>query len=86
MLSRYEYEADRPDVLFAGIAFDKLPNIQAWVQRIAERPAVKRGLAVPAPDGNPVKLAAFAAGDRSEAFVKEKFEAALKTRESVGAA
>jgi GSH-dependent disulfide-bond oxidoreductase len=33
---------------WAGVAVDDLPNVTAWLKRIRERPAVQRGLAVPA--------------------------------------
>jgi glutathione S-transferase len=32
---------------WAGVAIDDLPNLAAWRERIRERPAVQRGLAVP---------------------------------------
>lgn len=32
---------------WAGVAIDDLPNLVAWRERIRERPAVQRGLAVP---------------------------------------
>jgi len=34
---------------FAGITLDDLPHVQAWMKRIEERPAVKRGIDVPEP-------------------------------------
>ena len=37
----------------AGIEIDDMPHLQAWMKRIEERPAVKKGLDVP--DKNPVK-------------------------------
>lgn len=37
----------------AGIEIDDMPHLQAWMKRIEERPAVKKGLDVP--DTNPVK-------------------------------
>ncbi|KAL0028543.1 hypothetical protein WJX79_000507 [Trebouxia sp. C0005] len=33
----------------AGISLDDLPHVQAWMQRIEERPAVRRGIDVPEP-------------------------------------
>lgn len=33
----------------AGITLDDLPHVQAWMKRIEERPAVKRGIDVPEP-------------------------------------
>jgi GSH-dependent disulfide-bond oxidoreductase len=33
---------------WAGVEIDDLPNVQAWLQRVGERPAVQRGVAVPA--------------------------------------
>ena len=33
----------------AGISIDDLPNVKAWMQRIEERPAVKRGIDTPEP-------------------------------------
>ena len=33
----------------AGIALDGMPSLQAWLARIAARPAVQRGLDVPDP-------------------------------------
>lgn len=32
---------------WAGVAVDDLPNVQAWLKRLRERPAVQKGLAVP---------------------------------------
>lgn len=32
---------------WAGVAIDDLPNLRGWLDRIRERPAVQRGLAVP---------------------------------------
>ena len=32
---------------WAGVEVDDLPNVQAWLARIGERPAVQRGVAVP---------------------------------------
>jgi glutathione S-transferase len=32
---------------WSGVAIDDLPNLSAWRNRIRERPAVQRGLAVP---------------------------------------
>jgi GST-like protein len=34
---------------WAGVEIDDLPNLKAWIERIAERPAVQRGVAVPVP-------------------------------------
>jgi GSH-dependent disulfide-bond oxidoreductase len=34
---------------WAGIEIDDLPNVKAWIDRIAARPAVQRGIAVPQP-------------------------------------
>jgi GST-like protein len=34
---------------WAGIEIDDLPRVKAWIDRIAERPAVQRGIAVPMP-------------------------------------
>lgn len=33
---------------WAGVEIDELPNVRAWLERIRPRPAVQRGLAVPA--------------------------------------
>ncbi|KAI0120507.1 glutathione S-transferase [Hypoxylon sp. NC0597] len=33
--------------VFSGIDLDMFPNVQKWLERINERPAVKKGLAVP---------------------------------------
>jgi GST-like protein len=33
---------------WAGVEIDDLPNVQAWLKRVGERPAVQRGVAVPA--------------------------------------
>lgn len=33
----------------AGVTLDDLPHVQAWMKRIEERPAVKRGIDVPEP-------------------------------------
>ncbi len=33
----------------AGITLDDLPHVQAWMKRIEERPAVRRGIDVPEP-------------------------------------
>lgn len=35
---------------WAGVDLEGLPGVQAWLQRIGERPAVQRGLKVPAHD------------------------------------
>ena len=32
---------------WAGVEVDDLPNVQAWLNRVGERPAVQRGVAVP---------------------------------------
>ena len=32
---------------FSGVDLDQFPNLKKWWQRISERPAVQRGLAVP---------------------------------------
>jgi GSH-dependent disulfide-bond oxidoreductase len=32
---------------WSGVAIDELPNLQAWVERIAARPAAQRGIEVP---------------------------------------
>ncbi len=32
---------------WAGVSVDDLPNVQAWLARVGERPAVQRGVAVP---------------------------------------
>lgn len=32
---------------WSGVEVDDLPNVQAWLERIRERPAVQRGVAVP---------------------------------------
>ena len=37
---------------FAGIKLEGLPNVEAWVKRITERPAVKKGMAVPSEEGS----------------------------------
>ncbi len=37
---------------WAGVALDGLEHLQAWVNRVGERPAVQRGRAVPAMPGN----------------------------------
>jgi len=34
---------------WAGVEIDDLPNLRRWVDAIAARPAVQRGLAVPQP-------------------------------------
>jgi len=34
---------------WAGIEIDDLPNVQKWIERIAARPAVQRGVEVPKP-------------------------------------
>lgn len=34
---------------WAGVDIDDLPNVQAWLDRVGARPAVQRGIAVPAP-------------------------------------
>ena len=32
------------------VGYDSFPNVDAWLQRVLERPAVQRGLAIPARD------------------------------------
>lgn len=34
---------------WAGLEIDDLPNLQKWIDRIAERPAVQRGIEIPMP-------------------------------------
>jgi GSH-dependent disulfide-bond oxidoreductase len=34
---------------WSGIEIDDLPNVQAWIERIAARPAVQRGVEIPRP-------------------------------------
>jgi glutathione S-transferase len=34
---------------WAGIEIDDLPRVRAWIDRIAERPAVQRGIEIPVP-------------------------------------
>jgi GST-like protein len=34
---------------WAGLEIDDLPNLQKWIDRIAERPAVQRGIEIPKP-------------------------------------
>jgi GST-like protein len=34
---------------WAGIEIDDLPNVQAWIERVAARPAVQRGVEIPKP-------------------------------------
>lgn len=36
---------------FAGVDLEKFPNLNKWWQRISERPAVKKGVAVPSEPG-----------------------------------
>jgi glutathione S-transferase len=36
---------------FAGLHLEEFPNLHRWWKKISERPAVKRGLAVPSPPG-----------------------------------
>jgi glutathione S-transferase len=36
---------------FAGVNLDDFPHLYKWWEKIAARPAVKRGLAVPSPPG-----------------------------------
>lgn len=40
-------------MITVGIEIDDMPHLQAWLKRIEERPAVKKGLDVP--DKNPLK-------------------------------
>ena len=35
---------------WAGVELSEFPNVQRWMDRIAERPAVKEGLDVPEPN------------------------------------
>lgn len=44
---------------FAGVDFEKFPNVQRWWQKISDRPAVKKGLVVPMDLGMPFGNAAF---------------------------
>lgn len=37
---------------FSGIDIDQFPNVKAWLERVLERPAVKKGLAVPSGESN----------------------------------
>ena len=34
---------------WSGIEIDDLPNVQAWIERVAARPAVQRGIEIPKP-------------------------------------
>ena len=38
---------------FAGVTLEGLPNLQSWCERIGARPAVQRGMRVPAPPAMP---------------------------------
>lgn len=38
---------------WSGLSVDGLDNLQAWLQRVGERPAVQRGMDVPEPVGAP---------------------------------
>lgn len=38
---------------WSGLSVDGLDNLQAWLQRVGERPAVQRGMDVPEPIGAP---------------------------------
>ncbi|KAK9803691.1 hypothetical protein WJX73_000719 [Symbiochloris irregularis] len=67
-----------------SITFEKLPNVKAWLERIAERPAVKRGLDVPS-KGNAGKLAANIANPTADPELKERYEKSLKKVENARA-
>lgn len=47
---------------WAGVEVDEFPNLKKWMDKIAERPAVKEGLDVPEPNmmkeimGDPEKM------------------------------
>jgi glutathione S-transferase/GST-like protein len=38
---------------WAGVAIDDLPHLSRWLEEIGQRPAVKRGFDVPAPQAQP---------------------------------
>lgn len=60
-LAHHEYLADEYSIAdiatwpwvrihaWAGIEIDDLPNVQAWLDRVAARPAVQRGVEIPRP-------------------------------------
>lgn len=60
----------------AGITLDDTPNLKAWVKRISERPAVKKGVAVPS-EGFAAKANSIAADPLADADAKKSYEEAL---------
>ena len=58
---------------FSGVDIDQFPNLKKWWQRINERPAVQRGLAVPSKG--------TAGNDSYKQRLKEDFEFASKEKE-----
>lgn len=77
--------ADQHGVLPTGITVDKLPNVKAWLERIAERPAVKKGLEVPS-KGSAAKLGANVADPTADPDLKKSYEKALQKVEKARAA
>ena len=63
---------------FAGIDYRKYPAVESWVKRIAARPAVLEGLAVPEPSPLTASLTDPAA---IESMIKESQEKWVKKPE-----
>ena len=60
---------------------DNFPNVKAWVKRISERPAVKKGVAVPT-EGMAAKANALAADPLADPDAKKNYEEALSKVQS----
>lgn len=54
---------------WAGVSLDGLPNVQGWLERVAERPAVKRGLDVPVPQEEREEIAEEEAEELGKSIV-----------------
>ena len=57
----------------AGLKLDKLPNLKGWLERIAQRPGVKKGLEVPS-KGIASKLADHIADPTADPDIRKRLE------------